>query len=76
MIFVDTNYFLRFLLVDNEPQYSKVKGLFLQAARGHVKLATSTLGLEDCYHLAFCKTKGIVKIETFDEKLAKEFGRQ
>jgi len=39
-------------------------------------LANTTLSLEDCYHLAFCKTKGIVKIETFDEKLAKEFGRE
>ena len=43
MIFVDTNYFLRFLLADNEPQYSKVKRLFLQAARGIVKLATSVV---------------------------------
>lgn len=34
MIFVDTNYFLRFLLKDNQAQYLQAKELFLSAAQG------------------------------------------
>ena len=41
MIFVDTNYFLRFLLKDNEPQYEASKKLFIEAAQQKVKLTTS-----------------------------------
>lgn len=43
MIFVDTNYFLRFLLHDNEAQYQEAKRLFLDAAQSRVKLFTSSL---------------------------------
>jgi predicted nucleic-acid-binding protein len=43
MIFVDTNYFLRFLLNDNSVQHQKVKKLFMKAANGDVSLCTSTI---------------------------------
>jgi predicted nucleic-acid-binding protein len=41
MIFLDTNYFLRFLLKDNKNQYLIVKRLFLQASFGKIELFTS-----------------------------------
>lgn len=41
MIFVDTNYFLRFLLQDNNNQYQEAKNFFLKAAQGKLKLITS-----------------------------------
>lgn len=41
MIFVDTNYFLRFLLRDIESQYKEAKNLFLQAGREEKELSSS-----------------------------------
>lgn len=49
MNFVDTNYFLRFLLEDVEDQYKEVKQLFLDAAAGKVKLITSTIVFFEIY---------------------------
>jgi len=49
MTFVDTNYFLRFLLADNHKQFSQVKKLFLDAAEGKVKLITSTIVFFEIY---------------------------
>ena len=43
MIFVDTNYFLRFLLKDIDSQYSEAKKLFLLAAKDEQKLLSSTV---------------------------------
>lgn len=43
MIFVDTNYFIRFLLHDNENQYQESKQLFLDAADGKIDLTSSTV---------------------------------
>lgn len=43
MIFVDTNYFLRFLLKDVNAQHKKAKQLFENAALGKAKLFTSTI---------------------------------
>ena len=43
MIFVDTNYFLRFLLKDDSLQHTKVTELFMSAARGEVALCTSVV---------------------------------
>lgn len=40
-VFVDTNYFLRFIVKDNAKQFLVAKKLFNQAARGEVKLVTS-----------------------------------
>ena len=126
MIFVDTNYFLRFFLADSEEQFREVKSLFNQAAEGRVKLFTSiivyfeiywvlssfykqnkasitttleqilemefisleeqevlevalkifagsNLSLEDCYNLAFAKSRSAKVFKTFDKKLSKYF---
>jgi len=43
VIFVDTNYFLRFLLKDIDSQYSEAKKLFLLAAKDEQKLLSSTV---------------------------------
>lgn len=43
MIFVDTNYFLRFLIRDNKTQFLVAQQLFLQAAQDKIKLVSSTV---------------------------------
>lgn len=43
MTFVDTNYFVRFLLKDNLQQYVIAKKLFTEAAQKKIKLTTSTV---------------------------------
>ncbi|MEK7127215.1 MAG: PIN domain-containing protein [Patescibacteria group bacterium] len=43
MIFVDTNYFLRYLLHDNEEQYLVASSLFEEGATGKKGLFTSTI---------------------------------
>ncbi|MBI2196065.1 PIN domain-containing protein [Candidatus Daviesbacteria bacterium] len=43
MIFVDTNYFLRFLLKDIGSQYQEAKNLFLLAGKGEEELISSTV---------------------------------
>lgn len=49
MIFIDTNYFLRFLLRDVENQHIKAKSLILSASEGKVKLFTSTVVFFEIY---------------------------
>jgi len=49
MTFVDTNYFLRFLLADVNEQHQKAKKLFEDAALGKVKLFTSTIVFFEIY---------------------------
>ena len=49
MIFVDTNYFLRFLLKDNKPQHLEAKQLMLGGATGKLKLFTSTIVFFEIY---------------------------
>ncbi|KKP88448.1 MAG: PilT protein domain protein [Berkelbacteria bacterium GW2011_GWA2_35_9] len=49
MIFVDTNYFLRFLLADNTNQHEEAKKLFNCGAQGKVKLFTSTIVFFEIY---------------------------
>jgi predicted nucleic acid-binding protein len=49
MIFVDTNYFLRFLLKDIENQYLEVKKLMVNAAQGEKELFTSTIVFFELY---------------------------
>ncbi|MBL7078277.1 PIN domain-containing protein [Candidatus Shapirobacteria bacterium] len=49
MIFVDTNYFLRFLLKDDNQQHQKAKDLFLKGADGKAKLFTSLLVIFEVY---------------------------
>lgn len=59
MIFVDTNYFLRFLLKDNTFQAQKVTELFEQAAKGKKELVTSVIVFFEVYWVlsSFYETK-------------------
>lgn len=68
MIFVDTNFFLRYLLKDIPHQYNESEVLFLQAAYGEINLLTSTIVifeiewvLSDYYGLS--KTKAVSSLE-------------
>lgn len=47
--FVDTNYFLRFLLKDNEAQFAKAEQLFLDGAAGKIQLFSSTIVFFEIY---------------------------
>jgi predicted nucleic acid-binding protein len=49
MIFVDTNYFLRFLRNDIPKQTEEAKKLFFQAADGQIRLITSTIVVFEIY---------------------------
>lgn len=49
MKFVDTNYFLRYLLQDIPAQYETAERLFLRAANGKVKLVTSLVVMFELY---------------------------
>lgn len=49
MMFVDTNYFLRFLLADQEEQHKTAKALFKKAAAGAVDLFTSLIVFFEVY---------------------------
>jgi predicted nucleic acid-binding protein len=43
MTFVDTNYFIRFLLKDVPAQYSKARKLFEKGLRGNISLFSSVI---------------------------------
>lgn len=66
MIFVDTNYFARFLLKDVPGQYLQAEKLFKDGAQGKIKLITSVVVLFEIYWLFksfYRKTKSeIIKI--------------
>ncbi|MBU1088310.1 PIN domain-containing protein [Patescibacteria group bacterium] len=49
MIFVDTNYFLRFFLKDNQNQCKIAQKLFQQASIGKIKLFTSIIVFFEVY---------------------------
>lgn len=49
MIFIDTNYFLRFLLKDVKKQHQEAKELFLKGAEGRLKLFTSLVVIFEIY---------------------------
>jgi len=49
MTFVDTNYFLRYLLADDKEQYKIAKQLFLDGSRGEIKLVSSTIVFFEVY---------------------------
>ena len=49
MIFVDTNYFLRFLLKDNDAEHRTAKQLFRDGAEGKTKLFTSVIVFFELY---------------------------
>lgn len=49
MIFIDTNYFLRFLLADVSSQHNQAKTIFKQAALGRISLFTSAVVIFEIY---------------------------
>lgn len=49
MTFIDTNYFLRFLLGDVTPQHDQAKALLRQAAEGKITLFTSAVVMFEIY---------------------------
>ena len=49
MIFIDTNYFLRLLLQDDDNQHKKAEKLFLEAAEGKVLVFTSIIVIFEIY---------------------------
>ncbi|MBL7036323.1 PIN domain-containing protein [Candidatus Microgenomates bacterium] len=49
MIFIDTNFFLRYFLDDVNSQSEEAKDLFLRASDGEFKLFTSTIVLFEVY---------------------------
>jgi predicted nucleic-acid-binding protein len=49
MIFVDTNYFLRFLLDDNHDQHDEAVNLFTLASVGKKELVTSLIVVFEIY---------------------------
>lgn len=53
MIFVDTNYFLRFLLSGGKEQHKEAKELFKKGATGKVKLFTSLIVFFEIYWVLF-----------------------
>lgn len=53
MTFVDTNYFLRFLLEDNNDQFKKVEKLVLDGSAGKVQLLSSTIVFFEIYWVLF-----------------------
>lgn len=75
MIFVDTNYFLRFLLADNHEQSKKVKELFLSAAEGKIQLCSSIIVFFEIYWVltSYYRRDKSEIISTLDKILALEF---
>jgi len=49
MIFIDTNYFLRFFLADVNKEYLEAKKLFLEASDGNYRLFTSSIVVFEIY---------------------------
>jgi len=49
MTFVDTNYFLRYLLQDEQKQYQTAKEMFLAGSKGKEKLMSSTIVFFEIY---------------------------
>lgn len=74
MIFVDTNYFLHFLLADTS-QHQEAKQLFLDAAEKKVKLFTSLIVVFEIYWvLTSFYTKGKNEVaKTLLEVLSLDF---
>lgn len=75
MIFVDTNYFLRFLLADNHEQSEKVKDLFLSASESTNKLFTSSIVIFEIYWVlsSYYERDKVEIISTLEKILAMEF---
>ena len=75
MMFVDTNYFLRFLLADQEAQHHTAKGLFQKAAAGDVHLFTSLIVFFEVYWVlaSFYKKEKTELVEKLEGLLSMTF---
>jgi predicted nucleic-acid-binding protein len=75
MIFVDTNYFLRFLLADNAEQFQIAKKLFASGAAGKKSLFTSTIVIFEIYRVlsSYYGQQKIQLIDTLEKILRLEF---
>ena len=75
MIFVDTNYFLRFLLQDIQKQHKEAEKLFLEAAEGKLKLFTSLIVVFEIYWVlsSFYKKDKREAVGILDEILSFQF---
>ena len=51
MIFVDTNYFLRFLIKDNKEQFQSAQKLFLDGVNGNLSLTTTSVVMLEIYYV-------------------------
>lgn len=49
MTFIDTNYFLRFLLADISAQHQQAKNIFREAAAGKISVFTSAVVVFEIY---------------------------
>lgn len=75
MIFVDTNFFLRFLLKDQNAQHQQAKSLFHDAARGKIRLFTSLIVFFEIYWVlsSFYEKQKKELIEKLESVLAMSF---
>lgn len=75
MIFVDTNYFLRYLLADDKRQYQIAKQLFLDGSRGKIKLVSSTIVFFEIYWAlkSYYSTPKDKLLQTFNDILQMQF---
>lgn len=73
--FVDTNFFLRFLLKDDRKQYLEVEKIFLLAARGEIKLISTTLVFFEIYWVlsSYYQRRKKSLVETLVKILEMEF---
>jgi len=53
MVFVDTNYFLRFLLDEPDRQHQEAVKLFRKGASGEIELFTSTIVIFEIYWVLY-----------------------
>jgi len=77
MIFIDTNYFLRFLLRDDNNQHLKAKKVFEEAAIGEKKLFTSLIVFFEIYWVlsSFYKKNKKELIDILNDVLSMSFIR-
>lgn len=77
MIFIDTNYFLRFLLADIESQHREVKKLFQNGVSGKIKLFTSIIVFFEIYWVmsSFYKKRKIKITQILSDILKMNFIR-
>lgn len=69
MIFIDTNYFLRFFINDVSNQYQQVKKLFLEASQGKYQLITDIIVVFEVYWV-------LKKVYNFDNLQTKQIINQ